>query len=301
MVVRYALEKDIDQIKKIWNGCFDENTRFENWTFEQRFQPDKCLVAVDKDRGKNEIIGAVQYSPLTLALSGTGLTKMECDYVYDLSVAPEYQNQGIGRRLMEGMHAISRSHGKQANIVLPVSSEYYHKLGYDFITEKSEYVIDQPIVSEAYPCQINAIDATVMNLSTLSLVYQQRCYQHGCYIKRSMQDFERILKLAQELGGGIKIIYDGMIPAGYFVWTREEDCVAVKELIYLEDQAAEVIQSMQAVCPKLKIYGTEQDERIFSFAKKYTRHSLMVHWLDEPVELRDIFINLIGWEKVQTK
>ena len=95
----------------------------------KNFVPELSLVAVNDDK----IVGYIMFSKIKIG---------ECEELAlaPLAVLPEYQKQGIGKKLIEKAHKIAKGLGFHYSVVLG-SEKYYPKLGY---VPASQYGIKAP-------------------------------------------------------------------------------------------------------------------------------------------------------------
>ena len=56
MNLRYAKEDEIDNIKEIWNYCFNDTEEFVNYYFNSKYESRNTIVLDEKD----EIVSSLQ-------------------------------------------------------------------------------------------------------------------------------------------------------------------------------------------------------------------------------------------------
>jgi len=95
----------------------------------KNFVPELSLVAVNDDK----IVGYIMFSKIKIG-------EYEELALAPLAVLPEYQKQGIGKKLIEKAHKIAKGLGFHYSVVLG-SEKYYPKLGY---VPASQYGIKAP-------------------------------------------------------------------------------------------------------------------------------------------------------------
>ena len=95
----------------------------------KNFVPELSLVAVNDDK----IVGYIMFSKIKIG-------EYEELALAPLAVLPEYQKQGIGKKLIEKGHKIAKGLGFHYSVVLG-SEKYYPKLGY---VPASQYGIKAP-------------------------------------------------------------------------------------------------------------------------------------------------------------
>lgn len=66
MNMRYAKEEEIDDIKEIWNYCFNDEESFVNYYFNNKYDNNNTIVACeDKD-----IVSSLQLNQYKIKLDG---------------------------------------------------------------------------------------------------------------------------------------------------------------------------------------------------------------------------------------
>lgn len=127
IIVRQAMDKDMEEIKSVVRSAFDrpgKNEFFNEWEFAKRvrndseFIPELCFVATNN----NQIIG---YMLLSKALIGVneGLT------LGPLAVKPPYQRKGIGKKLIQ--YGLEKAKGLNFEWVALTGGDYYTQFGFE--------------------------------------------------------------------------------------------------------------------------------------------------------------------------
>jgi len=76
----------------------------------------KCFVYID-----NTLIGV-----------GRALADgIDCSYICDISIHPDYQNKGIGKQIVNKLIEFSKEHNKIILYSYPGKEDFYSKLGFD--------------------------------------------------------------------------------------------------------------------------------------------------------------------------
>jgi len=123
VVVRIEQPKDIDAVRLVNGLAFGQS---EEGRIVDRLR-ESCegrlsLVAIFK----NEIVGHILFSPATLETPGRVIEGMG---LAPMAVSPEYQNRGIGSKLLdEGLRIIKRK--KCPFVVVLGHDKYYPRFGF---------------------------------------------------------------------------------------------------------------------------------------------------------------------------
>ena len=135
--IRQENKKDYAEVYNVIKKAFmsaehcdgNEQDLVVNLRESNNFIPELSLVAIDD----NKIVGYILFTKIRIG-------KYEELALAPLAVLPEYQKQGIGKKLIEEGHKKAKKLGYQYSIVLG-SERYYPKLGY---VPASQYGIKAP-------------------------------------------------------------------------------------------------------------------------------------------------------------
>lgn len=126
LVIRQENVNDYEQVYNVIKTAFEKAEHSDGNEQDlvialrksNSFIPELSLVAV----GENKIIGYILFTKIKIGDS----TELA---LAPLAVLPEYQKQGIGKKLIEKGHQIAKELGYHYSIVLG-SATYYSKSGY---------------------------------------------------------------------------------------------------------------------------------------------------------------------------
>lgn len=135
--IRQENKKDYAEVYNVIKKAFmsaehcdgNEQDLVVNLRESNNFIPELSLVAIDD----NKIVGYILFTKIRIG-------KYEEVALAPLAVLPEYQKQGIGKKLIEEGHKKAKKLGYHYSIVLG-SERYYPKLGY---VPASQYGIKAP-------------------------------------------------------------------------------------------------------------------------------------------------------------
>ena len=124
--IRQETKKDYEEVYKVVKIAFEtaehsdgnEQDLVVALRNSSNFIPELSLVAI-KD---NKIVGYILFTKIKIG-------EYEELALAPLGILPEYQKQGIGKKLIEKGHQIAKQLGYHFSIVLG-SETYYHKSGY---------------------------------------------------------------------------------------------------------------------------------------------------------------------------
>ncbi len=80
----------------------------------------------------NSMFKCFVYSDKTLIGAGRALADgMDCSYICDVSIHPDYQGKGIGKDIINKLVELSKGHNKIILYSIPGKEQFYAKLGFD--------------------------------------------------------------------------------------------------------------------------------------------------------------------------
>ncbi len=152
--IRQEKPEDLNPVFKLLDTAFkndklsDHNEQFlvERLRKSNSFIPDLSLVAVVNDK----IVG---YILLTKVLIKNNQNQFESLALAPVAVLPEYQNRGIGSRLITKSHDIAKAQGFNS-IVLLGHEKYYPKFGY---VQASKFNITFPFEAPKENCMVKEL------------------------------------------------------------------------------------------------------------------------------------------------
>lgn len=130
IIVRQETNADFSRVREIVKNAFlhaeftdhDEHNLVERLRNSEGFIPELSLVAVVDD----EIVGHILFTKIAI---NDGITRVTSLALAPVSVIPELQGKGIGKKLVEKGHEIAKTLGFNSVIVLGHST-YYPRFGY---------------------------------------------------------------------------------------------------------------------------------------------------------------------------
>ena len=124
MNMRYAKEEEIDDIKEIWNYCFNDEESFVNYYFNNKYDNNNTIVACeDKD-----IVSSLQLNQYKIKLDGK---EYETSYVVGVSTFPQVRGRGYMKKIMEYSLNELYKRNQLVSILMPIDYRLYRKYGYE--------------------------------------------------------------------------------------------------------------------------------------------------------------------------
>jgi len=192
---------DLPSLRILWKNCFGDSDRFLDLFFSTAYAPQRTLVLSEC----GEILGAAYWFDCTM---GTG----SLAYLYGIGISPSRQNQGLGKALMEAIHAELTRQGYDAAVLVPGEESlrrYYAKFGYRTCSFRRR---------EAAPGRLVPIDAGTYFQLRRQLLPENGVVQEGAAIAflSALADFYQgkgtLAALSKEDGNCLELL--GTAPTG---------------------------------------------------------------------------------------
>ena len=135
MNLRYAKEDEIDNIKEIWNYCFNDTEEFVNYYFNSKYENRNTIVLDEKD----EIVSSLQLNQYKIKLNDK---LYDTSYVVGVSTFPQVRGRGYMKHIMEFSLEEMYKRGQLVSILMPIDYRLYRKYGYEHCYDQLEYTID---------------------------------------------------------------------------------------------------------------------------------------------------------------
>ena len=151
--MRLAKERDMADVYKNWEIGFGD-TKEEIHAFFEAFG-DKVRVCVWEEDGR--IVGQLCLLPATLIYS----TREKVQYIYAVTVHPDYRKQKIAARLIEAVVTLLYEEGSGA-VLVPYDEKmekYYAKCGFTRCFPEQSFVLEQELLraSETVEMQVKEL------------------------------------------------------------------------------------------------------------------------------------------------
>ncbi len=116
-------------IERIWRLCFPEDSpESVRYFFEHRYNPNSCIVYIDNNSGRPVAMLHI----LDLMVTDDSEIK-NGQYIYAAATRPDFQGQGIMKKLVAASQKYAESRNKQYSLLVPAQHslfKFYEKLGF---------------------------------------------------------------------------------------------------------------------------------------------------------------------------
>lgn len=179
-MLRMADMADKAALKELWMLCFNEEQRFLDWFFDNRFLPEYCPVYEE-----NGCIAAALHSlPVYIRLRDSILP---CAIVAGVATHPNYRGRGLMNKLLAFFMDRLREEGIPLVTHRPVNLEIYRSAGH-FPSSDSRYV-ELP-ASAARPLGDDCVDWDIpSHFADLYRCYARFAKRYSGMVQRSYADF----------------------------------------------------------------------------------------------------------------
>ena len=123
----HPVESDVDQLKSIWMNTFGDTSDYVDLLFENYFDSDCCLCAVNN----GNIVASLTGIPYDFKI---GCKIVKGLYLCGLSTDIAFRRRGIMRRMISEIENHCRMNGFYMTFLIPADGDlrrYYHDIGYE--------------------------------------------------------------------------------------------------------------------------------------------------------------------------
>nr|WP_312213689.1 GNAT family N-acetyltransferase [Clostridioides sp.] len=221
--VRYAIDKDIDDVKEIWSYCFGDTEKFMDYYFSKRYFKEHNVV-VEQD---GNIISSLQLGQYTINLNSNNY---DTSYVVGVSTLPEARGKGFMRSMMNFTLEELYKRGEKVSILMPIDYRIYRRYGYEHCYDQIQYNID---VDDLRSFRIKGNFHKSNKDHVKALIDMADSFQNGLngYTIRDNKYFENLFGEIQSEDGNF-YIYENDGYKGYLIYSFNGDTMFVRELFY---------------------------------------------------------------------
>ena len=223
MLIRYAQKDEINDIKAIWNYCFNDEESFVDYYFKNKYNNNNTIVVCEDE----DIVSSLQLNQYKLKLDDK---EYETSYVVGVSTFPQVRGRGYMKKIME--YSLNELYRKKqlVSILMPIDYRLYRKYGYEHCYDQLEYTIDIEalknfkLTGRLYKADETHID-DLININNIFL---------NDVNGNTVRDKDYYINLFKEIeseNGHIYVYKDGSYK-GYIIYFLNGDNMFVRELFY---------------------------------------------------------------------
>lgn len=215
--MRYATYDDIDNVKKLWNYCFDDDESFVDYYFRSKYKNENTIV-IEKDK---KIISSLQLNQYKIKLNNK---VYDTSYIVGVSTLPEARGKGYMKDIMSyALNEIYKK-GQLVSILMPIDFRLYRKFGYENCYDQIQYTINVDDLKN-FKIKDDFFEIYESNIS-----YINKEFNVNGNIVKDESYYKNLIKEIKSENGYIYANGNG----GYLVYFINKDEIFVRE-IYYED------------------------------------------------------------------
>ena len=205
-------------LERIWRACFGDSADYVSYFFDNRYNPNTCIVYVD------ETVGRPVAMLHMLECSVTEDSEIvPAQYIYAAATRPDHQGKGIMSLLMEYARRYAAARGQKYMILVPGSRElfkFYEKRGfYRCFKHRHVYMSRRDLITlSGYGKQPAAAQSRqkqpALMLSDLHAVRRDMLIDREGFVTWDYKGFKYAAGIHERSGGFITTCADGS-DAGY--------------------------------------------------------------------------------------
>lgn len=234
-------------LERIWRTCFGDSPEYVSFFFENRYNPNSCLVYIDETVGRPVAM---------LHMLDCSVTEdseiVPSQYIYAAATRPDHQGKGIMSQLMEYARRIAAARGQKYMLLVPGSRElfrFYEKRGfYRCFKHRHVYMSrnDLTILSDYDKSRSpvpNRQNGHALMLSDIHAVRRDMLIDREGFVTWDYKAFKYAAGIHERSGGFITTCADGS-DAGYAFCYPEGDVLKVSEFICSSGFDAPLVHSV---------------------------------------------------------
>ena len=223
MKIRYARSNEIDDIKEIWNYCFDDSEQFVDYYFKDKYSRLNTIVV---DEGE-EIVSSLQLNQYKLILNNN---EYDISYVVGVSTFPQVRGKGYMRHIMKFTLRELYEKGQLVSILMPIDYRLYRQYGYEHCYDQLEYNLNIEDLKK-FKIKGNIHKVNKDHFSNLVNINNEFLYGLNGNIKRDEEYYKNLFKEVKSENGHIYIHEDDGYK-GYIIYFINGNKMFVRELFY---------------------------------------------------------------------
>ena len=274
-MIREACEKDRNELYQLYKSSFSvKNAQSIDCFFEYGMKEGKTIICEKDDK----IVASVFMNDLNVIFHNKLL---KCSFLSHVAIHPDYRKTSA---IDECMKSVLEECEKKVlfTFVEATSYKFWENYGFQEACVHRFYELEHRFF-ENIDCKDVYEDAFS---EELKIIYDA-CMKHfDGYKKRSIDDFDLMIKEASATNENIMIARNGNRPMGYIRYIIEGKYVKVREIVYLSSKA--FLRLCKAALAQhdsilLELSDAERIEKMFPLAIPRKRMSIMVRCNNIPL------------------
>lgn len=255
MNLRYAKEDEIDNIKEIWNYCFNDSEAFVKYYFDSKYKRANTVV-LDEGEG---IVSSLQLNQYKIKLNGK---VYDTSYVVGVSTFPQVRGRGYMKHIMKfSLHEMYKR-GQLVSILMPIDYRLYRKYGYEHCYDQLEYTIDIEDLSR-FKLNGKLFKVDKEHIDDLIEINNLFLRDVNGNVSRNRKYYENLFEEVKSEDGHM-YIYEDNGYQGYIIYFLNGENMFVREIYYKNIEALKsmlkFIYNHNTQCKKVTISAPINDK-----------------------------------------
>ena len=223
MKIRFAKECEKEDIREIWDYCFNDGPKFTDFYFNNKYN-NKNTIVVDED---GKIVSSLQLNQYKINLNNK---LYDTSYVVGVSTLPEVRGKGYMKNIME--YTLKELYEKEqlVSILMPIDYRLYRKYGYEHCYDQIEYELDMDSL-KSFKLNGDMKKANLDNIDNLIEIYNFFLSDLNGNIKRNKEYYSNLFKEISSEDGHI-YIHKNKGYEGYIIYFINDGNMFIRELFY---------------------------------------------------------------------
>lgn len=213
-----------EQIKSLWQLCFDDSEEFVDMYFRLRYN-NEVNVAIESS---NEVIAALQTLPYPMTFCGS---EVQTSYISGACTHPDYRGNGVMKELLLQAFAKMLRNEVFFSTLIPAEAwlfDYYARMGYAPVFHYSRKTITVP---DFIPSKNIAINSTTDYQEDIYKFLNAKMAARPFCIQHTEDDFKVILSDLAISDGNLFFAIEGSNVTGVAVSYIKEGVLEISELL----------------------------------------------------------------------
>lgn len=223
MEIRYAIEKDREQIISLWDYCFEDQKEFVDYYFENVYDEKNTLVVEEE----NQVLSSLQMNKYKIRLRDDDY---KVSYIVGVSSKPEIRGHGYMKNLMVRTLDELYKNGEIVSILMAIDYRLYRRYGFDHCYDQLEYSIRTEDLSR-FKLTSRLKRASIEDAKILADIYREAMKSLNGYTVRDEEYFRRFIMEIESENGQVYINEENN-SRSYIAYYIQGDTFFVRELIY---------------------------------------------------------------------
>lgn len=220
MEIRFAKDSEKENIREIWDYCFNDSPKFTDFYFNNKYD-NKNTVVVDED---GKIVSSLQLNQYELNLNNK---LYNTSYVVGVSTLPQVRGKGYMKNIMKFTLKNLYDKNQLVSILMPIDYRLYRRYGYEHCYDQIEYELEIESL-KSFKSYGDMKKATLDDIDNIIDIYNLFLNDTNGNIKRDKEYYINLFKEINSEDGYIYIHEN----EGYIIYFINEDKMFIRELFY---------------------------------------------------------------------